>query len=114
MYLKHQTIKKFFRSCSLSKGNHGKRYMNLICSFLSELPFQAGDEVDALDGQDMWCPVYILRIDLVKSQVLISHKYFAEVHDEWLPISRIMPANSKRFKQFRKIITNSPINFYLR
>ena len=81
----------------LSKGSHGQKYMRLICSFLPEYPFKAGDEVDVLDGQSMWCPAYVLCID--NEQVLITHKYFGDVHDEWLPIKHVVPANTRRFKQ---------------
>ena len=111
MFLRHKTVKKIFRSSPLSKGNHGKRYMNLICSFLSDFPFNAGDEVDVLDGQDMWCPAYILYIDFRDSRVLIGQKYFSDVYDEWLSMSRVMPSNTRRFIKGQEPRLNQMIEF---
>ena len=86
--------------------------MNLICSFLPEFPFNAGDEVDVLDGQDMWCPAYILYIDFRDSRVLIGQKHFTDVHDEWLPMSRIMPSNTRRFINGQEPQLNQMVKFH--
>ena len=111
MFLRRKTVKKIFRSCSLSKGNHGQRYMNLICSFLPDFPFKAGDEVDVLDGQDMWSAAYILYVDFRDSRVLIGQKHFSSVHDEWLPMNRIMPSYTRRFIKGQEPRLNQMIDF---
>ena len=111
MFLKHQTVKKIFRSCMLSRGSHGQKYMSLICSFLPDFPFKAGDEVDVFDGQDMWSPAYILYVDFRDSRVLIGQKHFSSVHDEWLPMNRIMPSNTRRFIKGQEPKINQMIEF---
>ena len=112
MFLKRQVVKKIFRSCMLSRGSHGQKYMSLICSFLPDFPFKAGDEVDVFDGQDMWSPAYILYVDFRDSRVLIGQKHFSSVHDEWLPMNRIMPSNTRRFIKGQEPKINQMIAFY--
>ena len=110
MFLRRKTVKKIFRNFSLTK-DRTDLYMNLICSFLADFPFNAWDEVDVLDGQDMWCPAYILYVDLRDSRVLIGQKHFSSVHDEWLPMNRIMPSYTRRFIKGQEPKINQMIEF---
>ena len=111
MFLYRHTVRKILRTWNLSKGNHGKKYMDIICSFLPELFFKTGEEVDILDEQNMWCPVYILYIDKEYKKVFVTHKFFPPNHDQWVHYSNIMHRNSMRYKQGDVPMENQMVKF---
>ena len=78
-------------SLSFFRGNHGKKYKNIILEFLR---YCKGHNVDVKDSKGNWSTAIILDTDYDNNKVKVGYLHWARIYDEWIHERFIRPPES--------------------